>query len=167
KLTSRGPVLYRQTRIGRHGMPFEFLKFRTMVINADELKAQLMDQNEGDGPLFKMKNDPRVTPIGRFLRKYSLDEIPNLWNVLRGEMSLVGPRPAIPEEVFQYESWHRRRLEVTPGVTGLWQATGRSDSSFDEYVRLDIYYAEHWSVWLDLRIMLATVPSVIKGRGAY
>ncbi|HEY0739504.1 MAG TPA: sugar transferase [Herpetosiphonaceae bacterium] len=167
KLTSRGPVLYRQTRIGRHGMPFEFLKFRTMVVNADDLKAQLMDQNEGDGPLFKMKNDPRVTPIGRFLRKYSLDEIPNLWNVLRGEMSLVGPRPAIPEEVFQYESWHRRRLEVTPGVTGLWQATGRSDSSFDEYVRLDIYYAEHWSVWLDLRIMLATVPSVIKGRGAY
>lgn len=167
KLTSRGPILYRQTRIGRHGKPFEFLKFRTMVVNADDLKAQLMEQNEGSGPMFKMKRDPRVTSIGRFLRKYSLDEIPNLWNVLRGEMSLVGPRPAIPEEVFQYELWHRRRLEVTPGVTGLWQATGRSDTSFDEYVRLDIYYAEHWSVWLDIRILLATIPSVVTGRGAY
>lgn len=167
KLTSRGPVLYSQTRIGRHGRPFEFLKFRTMVVNADELKAQLMEQNESSGPMFKMKQDPRVTPIGRFLRKYSLDEIPNLWNVLRGEMSLVGPRPAIPEEVFQYEPWHRRRLEVMPGVTGLWQATGRSDTSFDEYVRLDIYYAEHWSVWLDIRILLATIPSVVAGRGAY
>jgi exopolysaccharide biosynthesis polyprenyl glycosylphosphotransferase len=167
KLTSRGPVIYAQTRIGRGGHPFEFLKFRTMVVNADELKAQLMDQNEGSGPMFKMKHDPRVTPVGRVLRKYSLDEIPNLWNVLRGEMSLVGPRPAIPEEVFQYEPWHRRRLEVTPGVTGLWQATGRSDTSFEEYVRLDIYYAEHWSVWLDLRILLATIPSVLTGRGAY
>lgn len=167
KLTSRGPIIYRQTRIGLHGHPFEFLKFRTMVVNADELKAELMDQNEGTGPMFKMKRDPRVTPIGRYLRKFSLDEIPNLWNVLRGEMSLVGPRPAIPEEVYQYEPWHRRRLEVTPGVTGLWQATGRSDSSFDEYVRLDIYYAEHWSVWLDLRILLATIPSVLRGRGAY
>lgn len=167
KLTSRGPVIYAQTRIGRNGHPFEFLKFRTMVVNADELKAQLMAQNEGSGPMFKMKHDPRVTPIGRVLRKYSMDEIPNLWNVLRGEMSLVGPRPAIPEEVFQYEPWHRRRLEVTPGVTGLWQATGRSDTSFEEYVRLDIYYAEHWSVWLDLRILLATIPSVLTGRGAY
>lgn len=167
KLTSRGPVIYRQTRIGRLGKPFEFLKFRTMVVNADALKEQLMEQNEGSGPMFKMKHDPRVTPIGRFLRKYSLDEIPNLWNVLRGDMSLVGPRPAIPEEVFQYEQWHKRRLEVMPGVTGLWQATGRSDTSFDEYVRLDIYYAEHWSLWLDIRILLATIPSVLTGRGAY
>jgi exopolysaccharide biosynthesis polyprenyl glycosylphosphotransferase len=167
KLTSRGPVIYRQTRIGRHGHPFEFLKFRTMVINADDLKAQLMEQNEGSGPMFKMKRDPRVTPIGRFLRKFSLDEIPNLWNVVRGEMSLVGPRPAVPEEVSQYEQWHRRRLEVTPGVTGLWQVTGRSDTSFDECVRLDIYYTEHWSIWLDIRILLATIPSVILGRGAY
>lgn len=167
KLTSRGPILYTQTRIGRHGHPFEFLKFRTMVVNADELKAQLLDQSDGSGPMFKMKQDPRVTPVGRFLRKYSMDEIPQFWNVLRGDISLVGPRPAIPEEVFQYETWHRRRLEVTPGITGLWQATGRSDTSFDEMVRLDIYYAEHWSLWLDIRILLATVPSVLSGRGAY
>jgi exopolysaccharide biosynthesis polyprenyl glycosylphosphotransferase len=167
KLTSRGPVIYSQTRIGRHGHPFEFLKFRTMVVNADELKAALLEQSDGSGPMFKMKQDPRVTPIGKFLRKYSLDEIPQFWNVLRGDISLVGPRPAIPEEVFQYELWHRRRLEVTPGLTGLWQATGRSDTSFDEMVRLDIYYAEHWSLWLDLRIMLATIPSVLTGRGAY
>ncbi len=167
KLTSRGPVIYCQTRIGRHGHPFEFLKFRTMVVNADELKAQLMDQNDGTGPMFKMKHDPRVTRVGRFLRKYSLDEIPQFWNVLRGDISLVGPRPAIPEEVFQYETWHRRRLEVMPGITGLWQATGRSDTSFDEMVRLDIYYAEHWSLWLDIRILLATIPSVVTGRGAY
>ncbi len=167
KLTSRGPVIYRQTRIGRGGRPFEFLKFRTMIVNADELKAQLMEQNEGSGPMFKMKNDPRVTPVGRYLRKFSLDEIPNLWNVLRGDMSLVGPRPAVPEEVAQYEPWQRRRLEVMPGVTGLWQATGRSDTGFDDYVRLDIYYIEHWSLWLDIRIILATIPSVVLGRGAY
>jgi exopolysaccharide biosynthesis polyprenyl glycosylphosphotransferase len=167
KLTSRGPVIYSQTRIGRHGHPFEFLKFRTMVVNADALKSQLMEQSDTDGLMFKMKRDPRVTPIGRVLRKFSLDEIPNLWNVVRGEMSLVGPRPAIPEEVYQYETWHKRRLEVTPGVTGLWQATGRSDTSFDEAVRLDIYYAEHWSLWLDIRILLATIPSVLSGRGAY
>lgn len=167
RLSSPGPVLLRQTRVGRNRQPFEFLKFRTMVANAEELKAQLMAQNEADGPLFKLKNDPRITPIGRWLRRYSLDELPNLWNVLRGEMSLVGPRPAIPEEVAQYKPEHHRRLEVLPGVTGMWQATGRSDSSFDEYVRLDIFYAEHWSVWLDLRILLATVPAVFLGRGAY
>lgn len=131
KLSSPGPVLLRQTRIGRNGRPFEFLKFRSMVANAEELKAQLMDRNEMDGPLFKLKNDPRITPVGHWLRKSSLDEFPNFWNVLRGEMSLVGPRPAIPEEVAQYKPEHRRRLEVLPGVTGLWQVTGRSDSSFD------------------------------------
>lgn len=161
------PVLYRQTRIGRNGRPFEFLKFRTMVPNADQLREQLMTQNEADGPMFKIKDDPRVTAIGRVLRRTSLDEIPNLWNVLRGEMSLVGPRPAIPEEVARYEPWQRRRLQVMPGVTGLWQATGRSDTTFDEYVRLDIYYIEHWSLWLDIRILLATIPSVLSGRGAY
>ena len=167
KFTSPGPVLLRQTRIGRNGRPFEFLKFRSMVANAEELKAQLMAQNEADGPLFKLKNDPRITPVGRVLRKTSLDEFPNFWNVLRGEMSLVGPRPAIPEEVLQYKPEHHLRLEVMPGITGLWQVTGRSDSSFDEYVRLDVYYAEHWSVWLDIRILLATIPAWLWGRGAY
>jgi exopolysaccharide biosynthesis polyprenyl glycosylphosphotransferase len=167
KLTSPGPVIYRQTRIGRHGRPFEFLKFRTMVANADDLKDHLLAYSDGSGPQFKMKQDPRITPLGRILRRWSLDELPQLWNVLRGEMSLVGPRPSIPEEVFQYEPWHRRRLEVTPGVTGLWQTTGRSDMRFEEMVRLDIYYIEHWSIWLDLRILLATIPSVVTGRGAY
>jgi lipopolysaccharide/colanic/teichoic acid biosynthesis glycosyltransferase len=138
-----------------------------MVANAEELKAQLLAKNERHGAAFKMKNDPRVTRVGRWLRKTSLDELPQLWNVLRGEMSLVGPRPAVPEEVAEYEPWHKRRFEVQPGITGLWQATGRSDTSFDEMVRLDIYYAEHWSLGLDLRILLLTIPAVISGRGAY
>jgi exopolysaccharide biosynthesis polyprenyl glycosylphosphotransferase len=167
KLDSPGPVIFRQTRLGRNGRPFVVLKFRTMVSNAEELKAALIAQNERQGAAFKIRNDPRTTRLGRWLRKTSLDELPQFWNVLRGEMSLVGPRPAVPEEVAQYEPWHRRRMEVLPGCTGLWQATGRSDTSFDEMVRLDIYYAEHWSVGMDLRIMLLTIPAVLKGRGAY
>ena len=123
--------------------------------------------NEADGPVFKMRDDPRMTRIGRFLRRASLDEIPQFWNVLRDEMSLVGPRPQLPEEVGQYEEWHRRRLEVKPGLTGLWQVLGRSDTSFDEMVRLDIYYAENWSPGMDLRIMLETIPAVLSGKGAY
>ncbi len=167
RLDSPGDVVFRQTRIGRNGRPFEFLKFRTMVENAEALKASLMDQNEGSGPMFKMRADPRRTRIGTFLRKTSLDEIPQLLNVLRGEMSLVGPRPAVPEEVAQYEPWQRRRLEVTPGCTGLWQATGRSNTTFEEMVRLDIYYAEHWSIGMDLRVLLLTVPAVLLRKGAY
>ena len=167
RLDSPGPVIFRQTRLGRNGRPFEFLKFRTMVTNAEELKGELLEHNERVGAAFKIRNDPRMTRLGRWLRRTSLDEIPNLWNVLRGEMSLVGPRPAIPEEVAQYEIWQRRRLEVMPGCTGLWQATGRSNTTFEEMVRLDIYYAEHWSVGLDLRILLLTVPAILSGRGAY
>jgi exopolysaccharide biosynthesis polyprenyl glycosylphosphotransferase len=167
KLDSSGPVVFKQTRIGRNGRPFEFLKFRTMVVNAEELKEHLLAHNERHGAAFKIKDDPRRTRVGRWLRRTSLDEIPQLWNVLRGEMSLVGPRPAVPEEVAQYEPWQRRRLEVMPGCTGLWQATGRSNTSFEEMVRLDIYYAEHWSVAMDLRIMLLTIPAIISGRGAY
>ncbi len=167
RLDSPGPIIFRQTRIGRNGRPFEFLKFRTMVLNAEELKEQLMAQNERQGIAFKMKRDPRMTRSGRWLRKTSLDELPQFWNVLRGEMSLVGPRPAVPEEVAQYEPWQRRRLEVMPGITGLWQATGRSNTTFDEMVRLDIYYAEHWSVALDIRIMLLTIPAIVSGHGAY
>ena len=167
KLDSPGPVIFRQTRIGRNGRPFEFLKFRTMVCNAEALKEQLLSQNERQGAVFKMKNDPRRTRIGRWLRKMSLDELPQFLNVLRGEMSMVGPRPAVPEEVAQYETWQKRRLEVMPGCTGLWQVMGRSNTSFDEMVRLDIYYAEHWSVALDLRIMLLTIPAILSGRGAY
>ena len=167
RLDSPGNVIFRQTRIGRNGRPFEFLKFRTMVPNAEHLKADLMHLSEGSGPMFKMKHDPRVTRVGGWLRRTSLDELPQFWNVLRGEMSLVGPRPVVPEEVAQYEPWQRRRLEVTPGCTGLWQATGRSDTSFDEMVRLDIYYAEHWTFGMDIRIILLTIPALLSGRGAY
>lgn len=161
------PVFYRQERVGRDGRIFRVVKFRTMVPDAEERKAELLAANEADGPLFKMKHDPRITRVGRFLRRTSLDELPQLINVLRGEMSLIGPRPALPAEAELYEPWHRRRLEVQPGLAGLPQALGRSDISFDEQVRLDIYYAENWSVGMDLRILLMVIPAVISGRGAY
>jgi exopolysaccharide biosynthesis polyprenyl glycosylphosphotransferase len=167
RLDGRGPVLFRQERVGKGGQPFICLKFRTMVPDAEQRKADLLDANEADGPLFKMKDDPRITRVGRFLRRSSLDELPQLINVFRGEMSLIGPRPALPAEVATYEAWHRRRLEVQPGLAGLPQALGRSDISFDEQVRLDIYYAENWSVSMDLRILLMVIPAVISGRGAY
>jgi exopolysaccharide biosynthesis polyprenyl glycosylphosphotransferase len=167
RLDSPGPILFRQTRVGKGGQLFTCLKFRTMVPEAEALKARLAAQNEADGPLFKMRDDPRITRLGGLLRRSSLDELPQLWNVLRGEMSLIGPRPALPEEVARYEPWHRRRLEVTPGCAGLAQALGRSDVSFDEQVRLDIYYAENWSVSMDLRVLLMVIPAVISGSGAY
>lgn len=167
RLDSPGPVLFRQRRVGKGGNCFTCYKFRTMVPDAEARKAELAAQNEADGPLFKMRHDPRVTRVGRFLRRSSLDELPQLWNVLRGEMSIIGPRPALPEEVARYETWHRRRLEVLPGCAGLAQAHGRSDMSFDEQVRLDIYYAENWSLGMDLRILLMVIPAVIGGRGAY
>ncbi|MCU0491512.1 MAG: sugar transferase [Chloroflexaceae bacterium] len=164
---SPGPALFQQERVGKHGKAFLCYKFRTMVVDAEERKAELAALNEADGPLFKMKNDPRITRVGGWLRRSSLDELPQLLNVLRGEMSLVGPRPPLPAEVAQYEHWHHRRLEVLPGLTGLGQALGRSDISFDELVRLDIYYAENWSVGMDVRIMVMTIPAVLGGRGAY
>jgi exopolysaccharide biosynthesis polyprenyl glycosylphosphotransferase len=167
RLDSPGAALFRQVRVGKDGVPFACYKFRTMVRDAEQRKAELTRLNEADGPLFKIRHDPRVTRVGRFLRQSSLDELPQLWNVLRGEMSLVGPRPALPDEVACYEPWHRRRLEVTPGLTGLWQVLGRSNTTFDEMVRLDIYYAENWSVGMDLRLLLMTVPAVLLGRGAY
>ncbi|NJK82336.1 MAG: sugar transferase, partial [Chloroflexaceae bacterium] len=167
RLDSRGPALFRQQRVGRHGKLFTCYKFRTMVVDAEARLLELAALNEADGPIFKMRKDPRITRIGRFLRRSSLDELPQLWNVLRGEMSLVGPRPALLAEVEQYAFWHRRRLEVTPGLTGLWQVLGRSNTTFDEMVRLDIYYAEHWSLRMDLRILLQTIPAVLLSRGAY
>jgi exopolysaccharide biosynthesis polyprenyl glycosylphosphotransferase len=167
KLDSPGPVIFAQTRIGRGERPFTVFKFRTMVVDAEARKAELAALNEADGPLFKIRADPRLTRIGGFLRRYSIDELPQLWNILLGEMSWVGPRPPTPDEVAQYEEWHRRRLEVLPGLTGLWQVLGRSDTSFDEMVRLDIYYAESWTPGLDLRIILQTIPAVLAGRGAY
>ena len=167
KLTSGGNVLFRQTRCGLNGRSFTLYKFRTMVEDAEERRLDLLHLNEMSGPVFKLKLDPRVTSLGRFLRRFSLDEVPQLWNVLRGEMSLIGPRPALPEEGARYEPWHRRRLEVTPGCAGLAQAFGRSDVSFDEQVRLDIYYAENWSASMDLRVLLMVIPVVISGSGAY
>jgi exopolysaccharide biosynthesis polyprenyl glycosylphosphotransferase len=167
KWDSPGPAIFKQRRVGKGGRTFTAYKFRTMVLDAEARKAELSALNEADGPVFKIRNDPRMTRIGRFLRRASLDEIPQFWNVLRDEMSLVGPRPQLPEEVALYEEWHRRRLEVKPGLTGLWQVLGRSDTSFDDMVRLDIYYAENWSPGMDLRIMLETIPAVLSGKGAY
>jgi exopolysaccharide biosynthesis polyprenyl glycosylphosphotransferase len=167
KLTSPGPVLFRQTRCGLHGRPFTFLKFRSMYAGAEQLQAALAPYNEMDGPVFKMWRDPRVTLLGRWLRRTSLDELPQLWNIVRGEMSFVGPRPAVPEEVARYEPWQRRRLSVKPGLTGLWQVSGRSDLSFEGWIRLDLEYIDHRSLWEDLKIVLRTIPAVLRGRGAW
>ncbi len=167
KLDSPGPVLYAAERVGRNGKPFTMYKFRSMVADAEQKKEQLVHLNEADGPIFKIRNDPRLTRVGRFIRRTSLDELPQIINVLRGEMSLVGPRPPLAEEVAQYKPWHRQRLEVIGGITGLWQVSGRSDLTFDELCLLDIYYIENWSLSLDLRILLQTIPYSLFGQGAY
>jgi exopolysaccharide biosynthesis polyprenyl glycosylphosphotransferase len=167
KLDSPGPVIFRQTRVGRHNREFTVLKFRSMYVDAEARVAALRARNEADGPLFKMRGDPRRTRVGRWLRRTSMDELPQLWNVLKGDMSLIGPRPPLPSEVQEYAPWHRRRLDVTPGMTGLWQVSGRSDLTFDEMVLLDIYYIENWSPFMDLRILLKTIPTVLLGWGAY
>jgi exopolysaccharide biosynthesis polyprenyl glycosylphosphotransferase len=166
KTTSRGPILFRQTRVGLHGRPFHMLKFRSMVANAEELKAKLAAQNEQGGPVFKIRSDPRITGVGRFIRKYSIDELPQLINVLRGEMSVVGPRPPIPSEVDKYEAWQRRRLSVRPGLTCVWQVSGRNEISFEEWMYLDMQYIDHWSLAQDFQLILKTVPVVLTGRGA-
>jgi exopolysaccharide biosynthesis polyprenyl glycosylphosphotransferase len=167
RLDSSGPILYAQTRVGKNGQRFRLYKFRSMVEDADYHRDELAAFNESSGPLFKMRDDPRRTRVGRFLRRFSLDELPQLINVLQGDMSLVGPRPNLPEEVAQYQDWHKKRLSVSPGITGLWQVSGRSDLTFDEMVLLDIYYAENWSLAMDLSILLRTVPKVLMGNGAY
>ena len=167
KLTSPGPVVFRQERVGLRGRPFTLLKFRTMVAGADLLLDTLREQNEADGPLFKLRQDPRVTRVGAILRRSSIDELPQLWNVLKGEMSLVGPRPPLAGEVALYEEWQHDRLEVRPGITGLWQVSGRSELSFEDYVRLDLFYVENWSIAYDLFILSKTVPLLVSTRGAY
>jgi exopolysaccharide biosynthesis polyprenyl glycosylphosphotransferase len=166
KLTSRGPVLFKQIRCGLNGRQFVMYKFRSMVHNAEQLRNQLESQNEMDGPVFKFSNDPRVTWIGRILRKRSIDELPQIFNVLRGHMSLVGPRPPLPQEVALYERWQRRRLSMKPGMTCLWQISGRNEVSFDDWMKLDLTYIDNWSLLLDLKILLKTVPAVLLGRGA-
>jgi exopolysaccharide biosynthesis polyprenyl glycosylphosphotransferase len=167
KLNDRGPVIYRQRRVGRDGHTFTMLKFRTMVTDADKLKKNLEAENEAAGPLFKMRNDPRITRVGGLLRRYSLDELPQLFNVVSGRMSLVGPRPPLPEETAKYAPDARRRLLVKPGLTGLWQVSGRSDLSWVESIRLDLRYVEDWSLALDLVILWKTFRAVVQGRGAY
>jgi exopolysaccharide biosynthesis polyprenyl glycosylphosphotransferase len=166
RVTSRGPVFFRQERVGLHGRTFRMLKFRSMVVDAEAKRSRLMAANELQGPVFKMKRDPRVTPLGRFIRKYSIDELPQLVNVLRGDMSIVGPRPPIPAEVAQYEAWQRRRLSVRPGITCVWQVSGRNDVSFEEWMYLDMQYIDHWNLAQDFRLILRTVPVVLTGRGA-
>jgi exopolysaccharide biosynthesis polyprenyl glycosylphosphotransferase len=166
RMTSTGPVLFRQTRVGKDGAPFEILKLRTMTVDAELRRSELDEMNEADGPLFKIAHDPRVTPVGRWLRRLSIDELPQLVCVLRGTMSMVGPRPALPDEVRQWDPDVRARLRVLPGLTGLWQVSGRSDSSFEQYKRLDLYYVDNWSIAHDMRICARTVGAVFAARGA-
>ncbi|MFO0631310.1 MAG: sugar transferase [Nannocystaceae bacterium] len=166
KLTSKGPVFFRQVRAGRHGRKFTMLKFRSMVVDAEALRAKLAHLNEMTGPVFKIKKDPRITSIGRIIRATSVDELPQLINVLIGDMSLVGPRPPLPSEVGQYEPWQRRRLSVKPGLTGLWQVSGRNQVDFEQWMALDLEYIDNWSLWLDLKIIFRTVPAVLRGSGA-
>ncbi len=162
-----GPAFYNQTRIGRYGKPFNFWKFRSMVTNAHELKSDILAKNEmADGVLFKIKDDPRITPLGRWMRKLSLDELPQLWNVFRGDMSLVGPRPPLPEEVKLYNANERRRLEADQGITCTWQVSGRNQIGFEDQVALDLEYIQNESIWNDLKLLLKTLPAVISGRGA-
>ena len=167
KLTSPGPIFYKQLRAGRGAHPFWMFKFRTMQINADALKKQLQDRNEMDGPAFKIKDDPRITPVGRFLRRRSIDELPQLWHVLTGEMSLVGPRAMAWDEAEDCEPWQRRRLDVTPGLTGIWQVYGRARVSFNEWMRMDLQYVDTRTLSSDLTLLAATVPAVLFGEGAY
>jgi exopolysaccharide biosynthesis polyprenyl glycosylphosphotransferase len=166
KVTSPGPVFFKQERCGLNGRIFTMYKLRSMIDNAEETRAELEALNEMDGPVFKSSRDPRRTPVGKFLRKFSIDEFPQLFNVLRGDMSLVGPRPPLPQEVARYESWQRRRLSMKPGITCLWQISGRNEVSFHEWMKLDLTYIDNWSLLLDLKILLKTVPVVLLGKGA-
>ena len=166
KCTSPGPIFYKQMRCGLYGRKFQLFKFRTMVEGAEDRLWEIRHLNEMNGPVFKMRNDPRTTALGSFLRKSSIDELPQLWNVIKGEMSIVGPRAPLPEEVQYYVEKQRRRLSVKPGITCLWQVSGRSEIDFNRWIELDLHYIDNWSFWLDIRIMLKTIPAVFTGRGA-
>ncbi len=165
RLRDGAPVLFRQQRVGLHGRSFRVVKFRTMIPDAEEQQAELEGRNEISGPAFKLTDDPRLTRTGGWLRRTSIDELPQLWNVLRGEMSLVGPRPPLPSEVLDYDIWHRRRLSMQPGITGLWQVAARREPDFDRWVRLDLDYIDRWSLWLDLKILVRTIPAMLAGEG--
>jgi exopolysaccharide biosynthesis polyprenyl glycosylphosphotransferase len=166
KLTSKGPVFFKQVRCGLNGRKFVLYKFRSMVSNAEQLRDELMEHNEMDGPVFKIKRDPRITPLGYFLRKTSIDELPQLFNVLKGDMSIVGPRPPLVSEVENYKIWQRRRLSLKPGVTCIWQVSGRNKIGFDQWMRMDLEYIDNWSLWLDIRILFKTLFVVLIGYGA-
>ena len=157
KFTSKGPIFFSQKRVGKNGELFDMYKFRSMVVNAEELKEKLANQNEMSGPMFKMKDDPRVTKVGKFIRKTSLDELPQLWNVLKGDMSLVGPRPSLPKEVAQFEKWMYKRLSVKPGLTCFWQVSGRNNIDFEDWMKLDIKYVDERNIWIDIKLIFKTV----------
>ena len=168
RIDSPGPIFFPQQRIGRHGRQFRMYKFRSMYVDAEERRAALVAKNEMEGGvIFKMKDDPRITRVGKYIRRGSIDELPQLWNVFKGEMSLVGPRPPLPAEVDEYSLEDRRRLEVVPGITCIWQVSGRSEIPFDQQVELDVAYIESQSLWLDLKLLLRTIPAVLLGKGAY
>ena len=167
KTTSKGTVFFSQKRVGKNGKEFEMYKFRSMVVNAEELKEKLAAQNEMSGPMFKMKDDPRVTKVGKFIRKTSIDELPQLWNVLKGDMSLVGPRPSLPKEVAQFEDWMHKRLEVKPGLTCYWQVSGRNNIDFEEWMKLDIKYVDERSTWIDIKLIFKTVGVLFGDKNAH
>ena len=167
KFTSQGPVFFSQKRVGKNGIEFDMYKFRSMVVNAEELKEKLASQNEMSGPMFKMKDDPRITKVGKFIRKTSIDEIPQLWNVLKGDMSLVGPRPSLPKEVAQFESWMHKRLEVKPGLTCYWQVSGRNNIDFEDWMKLDIRYVNERNFWIDIKLIFKTVGVVFGDKNAH
>ena len=167
KIEDKGPVIFSQERVGRNGKTFKMYKFRSMYTNAEEILKELKDLNEADGPVFKMKNDPRITKVGRFIRKYSIDEILQLINIIRGDMSVVGPRPALPKEVAEYDEFAKQRLLVKPGLSCYWQISGRSDIGFEQWMRLDVKYIKEMGILTDLKIILLTIPAVLKGEGSY
>ena len=167
KFTSKGPIFFSQKRVGKNGQLFDMYKFRSMVVNAEELKEKLAHQNEMSGPMFKMKDDPRVTKVGKFIRKTSLDELPQLWNVLKGDMSLVGPRPSLPKEVKQFEEWMYKRLTVKPGLTCYWQVSGRNNIDFEDWMKLDISYVEDRNLWIDIKLIFKTVGVLFGDKNAH
>lgn len=167
KFTSKGPVFFSQKRVGRNGKEFDMYKFRSMVVNAEELKEKLAAQNEMSGPMFKMKDDPRVTKVGKFIRKTSIDELPQLWNILKGDMSLVGPRPSLPKEVAQFDEWMYKRLEVKPGLTCYWQVSGRNNIDFEDWMKLDIKYVDERSTWIDIKLIFKTVGVLFGDKNAH
>ncbi|MFR2067110.1 sugar transferase [Clostridium sp.] len=167
KLTSKGPIFFLQKRVGKNGKLFNMYKFRSMVVNAEELKEKLKHKNEMSGPMFKMKDDPRVTKVGKFIRKTSLDELPQLWNVLKGDMSLVGPRPSLPKEVEQFDSWMFKRLTVRPGLTCYWQVSGRNNIDFEDWMKLDVKYVEERNLWIDIKLIFKTVGVLFGDKNAH